>query len=136
MIDSGQILTLNSTTITGGILSNSGTVNATGASALTGVATTNNSGDLLEVTGGELTVTGGSVSNTGKIEVVAGTLDLESLTVTNTSGTVQVDGGALLDLESATITGGILSNSGTVNATGASALTGWRPPTIPAICWR
>src|SRR5439155_3161863 len=100
-VDGGGLLDLESATITGGILSNSGTVDSSGASALTTVATTNNAGDLLEVTGGELTVNGGSVSNAGKIEVVAGTLDLESLTVTNTSGVaaVQVDGGGLLDLD-------------------------------------
>src|SRR5258707_594571 len=112
--------------ITNGTLGNSGTLDATGTNGLHGMAITNTLGATLEVTGGELTVTGGSVGNAGKIEVVAGTLDLESVTVTNSSGiaAVQVDGGSLLDLESATISGGILSNSGTVNASGASALTG------------
>src|SRR5207302_1016451 len=100
--------------ITNGTLGNSGTLDATGTNALHGMAITNLG--TLEVTGGELTVTGGSVGDGGKIEVVAGTLDLESVTVTNSSGiaAVQVDGGSLLDLEIATISGGILSNSGTV----------------------
>ena len=48
------------------------------------------------------------------------TLDLESIIVTNT-GTVLVDATlSILDLESATISGGILTNHGTVQSTGGT----------------
>src|SRR5205807_3169117 len=51
-----------------------------------------------------------------------GTLDLDSLTVTNSaSGTVQVDASSTLDLETAIITGGTVTNSGMLDAnTGAT----------------
>jgi hypothetical protein len=125
-VDANAFLDFEAATITGGVLSNSGTVTSSGASALTGVMTTNNSGDLLEVTSGELTVTNGSVSNAGTIEVVAGALDLDSVTVTKTSVTaaVQVDANAFLDLEAATISGGTLNISGELDSSGTSFITG------------
>src|SRR5207249_3683282 len=42
--------------------------------------------------------------------------------LTNTLGTVQVDSGGTLDLQSAIVAAGTLTNSGPVNSTGTSAL--------------
>src|SRR3978361_1202076 len=80
---------------------------------------------LTPVTAGEPQINGGSVANSGTmLATTGGTLDLESVTVTNTaSGLVQVNASSFLDLEAATISGGDLTNSGTVTSTGASFLT-------------
>ena len=122
-VDAGSTLDLDGTTITGGTLTNAGTVDSTGTSALTGVAVTNSG--LLETTTGTLTVDPSTVTNTGTLEATTGgTLDLDAISVTNTGGSVTVNAGSTLDLQSTTITGGTLSNSGTVDLTGTSALTG------------
>ena len=118
-------LDLEASSITGGFLTNSGTVNSTGASALDGVATTTS--DLLEVTAGTLIINSGSVANTGTGKLLAttgGTLDLQSVTVTDdAAATVQVDATSVLDLEAATINGGTVTNNGLLEATGGTSST-------------
>ncbi len=146
-VDSGGTLTLNAATISGGTLGNSGMLNSTGTSAITNVGVTNsglieltggtltidpsvagptltNSGTL-EANGGELDITSDPVGNTGTLQAIDNsTLKLTTLTVTNTgAGTVTVGSGSTLDLASATISGGTLGNSGTLNSTGTSAIT-------------
>ena len=128
-VDSGGILDLESAIIGAGTLAVSGTLNSSGTSALNGVATTNNSGagDLFEVSGGDLVVNAGSIANAGSIEVKGtATLELQGLTLTNTvggvHGSVTVDNGGILDLESAIIGAGTLSNSGTITVSSNSAI--------------
>src|SRR5581483_10461311 len=80
------------------------------------------------VTSGTLTIDPADFTNTGTLEAITGgTLVLDGETVTNSDsgvdGTVSVDGTSFLDLEGATIDGGLLSNSGTLDSTGTSALT-------------
>ena len=64
-------------------------------------------------------------ANTGTLQAIdSSTLKLTTLTVTNTgAGTVTVGLGSTLDLASATISGGTLGNSGTLDSTGTSAIT-------------
>src|SRR6202035_5994402 len=96
---------------TGGTL----TVSSTGGATLT------NSGTL-EANGGELDITSEPVTNTGTLQATGNSiLKLTTTTVTNTdgntSGTVTVDAGSTLDLISATIADGMLTNHGTLDAT-------------------
>ena len=102
-VDSGATLNLNTASITSGILTNAGTVDTTGTDALHGV----------------------TVTNSHLMEVVSGALTLDTATtVANAGGTVQVDSGATLNLNTASITSGILTNAGTVDTTGTDALHG------------
>ncbi len=88
------------------------------------VVTLTNSGTL-EANGGELDITGEPVANTGTLQAIDdSTLKLTTTTVTNTgAGTVTVDLGSTLDLVSAIITGGTLTNNGTLDSTGTSAIS-------------
>ena len=86
-IDAGSTLDLNNTTINGGSLSNSGTVDSTGTSTLNGVAVTNSG--TLEATSGILNVSG-PVTNTGNLLANGGTLDIAGA-VTG-SGTATISG--------------------------------------------
>jgi hypothetical protein len=63
-------LNLKGTTIVGGTLSNSGTVDSTGTSVLQGVAVINSG--LLEATGGSLTISPSSFANNGLVEANGG----------------------------------------------------------------
>ena len=86
-----------------------------------------NSGTL-EANGGELDITSGPVTNTGTLQATDNSiLKLTTTTVTNTdgttSGTVSVDAGSTLDLISAILADGTLTNHGTLNSTGTSAIT-------------
>ena len=115
-VDAGATLDLESATISGGIVTVDGLLDSTGTSAIDGAAITiaATTGEL-EATAGTLTIDGGSISNNRELLATGSgtTLILESLTVTN-SGTanVEVDAGATLDLESATISGGIVTVDG------------------------
>jgi FecR protein len=144
-VDSTGNLTLNAATITAGILTNYGTLDATGTNALHGVGVTNALGATLESTGGVLTIDANStIGNSGTLQANGGELDLTndtltntgtlkatnssileltSTTVTNTNGIITVDAGSTLDLDgSASITDGTLGNSGEVSAEGSNAL--------------
>ena len=86
--------------------------------------TLTNSGTL-EANGGELDIASNPIANTGTLQAIDDfILKLTTLTVTNTgNGTVTVGNGSTLDLVSATIDGGTLGNSGTLDSTGISAIT-------------
>ncbi|MGB7222033.1 MAG: hypothetical protein WBD49_05955, partial [Bradyrhizobium sp.] len=142
----GSTIDLASATISGGTLSNLGTLDSTGTSFINN-ATVTNSGTL-ESTSGTLTidpVAGPSIANSGTLEANGGALDITSdpiantgtlqaiddsvlmlttLTVTNTGGTVSDALGSTIDLASSTISGGTLSLSGTLDSTGISFITG------------
>src|SRR6202051_39416 len=82
------------------LITNTGTLEATGAGVelqIKSATTFNNDGTLLATLGG--------------------TLDLDSLTVTNSAtGLVQIDASSTLDLETALISGGTLTNFGMLDA--------------------
>ena len=131
-VDGGSTLDLVNTTISGGTLTISGTLDSTGTDAIYGaditnsglieliggiltidpavLATVSNSGTL-EANGGELDITTEGVANTGTLQAIDNsTLKLTTMTVTNTGdGTVTVGVGSTLDLVSATISGGSLT---------------------------
>ena len=144
-VDGTAVLTLNTASITGGSLSNSGTLNSIGTSSLGDVGITNSG--LIESTGGTLTIdptVAVTLVNSGTLEANGGELDISeavtnnatlqaidsstlklvSTTVTdNTGGTVTVGFGSTLDLVGANIDGGTLTNSGTLDSTGTSSLS-------------
>ena len=140
-VDAPAALNLNGATIDGGTLRVSGTLDSTGTSALTDVDITNtgliestggiltidpatliNSGTL-EANGGELDLTGETVTNTGLMQAIDdSTLKLTSTTVTNTGGTVAVESGSTLDLVSATISGGTITDDGLIDVAGSSTI--------------
>jgi hypothetical protein len=138
-------LDLESATVNGGTIKVFGVMDSTGISFITNAGITNsgliesiggiltidpvagptvvNSGTL-EANGGELDITGDPVTNTGILQAIDdSTLKLTTLTVTNTGGTVTVDNGSTLDLANATIDGGTLGNSGTLDSTGISFIS-------------
>ena len=89
-------------------------------------------------TGGELEITGATSRQQFRQRcrrLLGGTLDLDSITVTNT-GTVQIDvTPSILDLESATISGGILTNPAPCRRRGTSSSAAPPPPPMTAR-WR
>ena len=143
-VANGSTLDLVGANIGGGTLDNSGTLDSTGISSLGNVGITNSG--LIESTGGTLTIDPTVVVtlvNSGTLEANGGELDiseavtnnatlqaiddsilkLTTTTVTNTgAGTVTVGLGSTLDLVSAIITGGTLTNGGTLDSTGTSAI--------------
>ncbi|MBR0829091.1 FecR domain-containing protein [Bradyrhizobium manausense] len=143
-VDASKTLNINGVAVTGGALSVSGTLKSSGASSTTNTAITNNSvieaiaglltlsattsvaianSGTLRANGGELDISGEAVTNTGTLAAINdSTLKLISTTVTNTGGTVSVESGSTLDLSGATITGGTLTISGTLESTGVSAI--------------
>ncbi len=143
----GSTLDLATATITKGTLTNAGTVDSTGISALTDVGITNTG--LIEATIGVLTIDPAVLTNSGTLEANGGELDLTGETVTNTGtlqainnstlkltdtavnnddgvhpiGNVTVGDGSTLDLVRATISGGSI-NDGTAGGTGSIDVTG------------
>ena len=94
-------------------------------------------GNLHVLTGGFLTsdatdaLHNVAVDNDGTITVQTGTLTLDTGTaVTNTGGTIQVNSGAELDLTSASITGGLLTGTGTIATTVSGTTTTLEDVTI------
>ena len=137
-IDVTGVLTLDlGTTITGGTLTNSGTVKIEAASGATldGVNVENGSGviqvdnalspDVITlVVDDGTTITGGTVTigPVGIFEVattLGATLDGVSM---GNSGVVQVDAGSRLNLDGTIITGGSVTDGGTIEVTGDSAI--------------
>ncbi|WP_246666719.1 VCBS domain-containing protein [Bradyrhizobium guangdongense] len=97
-------LVLNGTTVTGGTVTDNGSIHVTGNSAISGAA----------VTGGGITVD------------AARTLTLNDTSVTNSAitdnGTVKIDASKTLTLSGTTITGGTVTDNGTIHVTGNSAI--------------
>ncbi|XYL60585.1 VCBS domain-containing protein [Bradyrhizobium sp. DASA03076] len=133
-IEAGSTLDLSTATIDGGTLTLAGTLESTGASAISNADITNTgtisvtsgtltidpvvihtltNSKLLQANGGELDVIGEAIVNTADIKAInSGILKLSSLNVTNNSGAVTVDGTSKLYLTVASINGGSLNNSG------------------------
>src|SRR5205823_2889890 len=145
-LDASRTLTLSGASLAGGMLAVSGTLDSSGFTtitdanisnsylieaiggvlALVGTATTitNNVGGTIQANGAELDINGEAVTNTGTLAAINnGTLKLIATTVTNT-GTVSVESGSMLDLAGATINGGTVTTSGTLESTGTSAING------------
>ncbi|WP_456766427.1 VCBS domain-containing protein [Bradyrhizobium sp. USDA 3650] len=105
-IDANGKLTVNGATISGGTIDGPGTIDVTGASKIDGGATLSSSA---------VTVESGVI------------LTLDDVTVAGTAianhGTVKVDASSKLTLNGASLTGGALNVSGTLNSTGTTAIT-------------
>ena len=120
----GSTLDLETAIITGGTITNHGLIDAnTGTTnSISNAVLITNTGTLEATgTGVELQILSATTfNNSGTLQAVLGaTLDLDSLTVTNTAaGIVLVDAtaGSTLDLETAIITGGTITNHGLIDA--------------------
>ncbi|MGY3462194.1 VCBS repeat-containing protein [Bradyrhizobium sp. LM3.4] len=124
----GTLASSDATTITDANISNNYLLESTLGGLLALVATTpaaaiTNSGTI-QANHAELDVNGEAVANSGTLAAINnGTLKLISATVTNSgSGTVSVELGSTLDLAGATIDGGTVTISGTLESTGTSAI--------------
>ena len=123
----GTLASSGASTVTNASIINSGLIEAIGG-ALTLATTTSaaiaNAGTL-RANGAELDIDHQAVTNTGTLAVINnGTLKLTALTVANTGGTVSVASDSMLDLASATISGGTVTIAGTLDSTGTSAVQG------------
>jgi VCBS repeat-containing protein len=123
----GSTIDLASSTISGGTLSLSGTLDSTGISFITGTTIINS--DHIDVVSGTLTIDPAPFTNTGTFEVqgsvvLNGEVVTNSVTVgdTTTNGTIQIDHGGTLTLENTTINGGTIDDNGTLLLLGASKL--------------
>ena len=123
--DAGSVIDLAGSTVTSGTVTVDGTLDSTGTSAINGAAITVASTATLEATSGTLTIDPGSINNSGLLLATDDSTLVLDDNVTNSvpSGTVQVDVGSTLDLENATISGGIVSIGGLLNSVGTSSLT-------------
>ncbi|WFU25740.1 FecR domain-containing protein [Bradyrhizobium sp. CB1717] len=105
VIDGNAALTLDDATISGGAIKGAGTIGVTGASRIDGGATVSISTVTVEsdvtLTFGNATVVGTEIAN---------------------HGTVNVDASKTLTLNGASLTGGTLTVSGTLESTGTSAI--------------
>jgi VCBS repeat-containing protein len=142
-VDSGEKLTLNDVNLSGGVLAIYGTLESTGATTVTD-ASINNS-FLIEAIGGVLALVSSSaagIANQGTIRANGGELDIANAVVTNTGtlaaiddsmlkltsvtvtngGTVSTEWGSTLEFRDSTINGGTLAISGTLEASGTSAI--------------
>ena len=126
-IDPGAALTLSSAAIDDGIVTNNGTLTLNGGAVVKN-GTLGNSGQI-DVSGSGNAFDNEQITNTGGIEILAlGALTLDLLTsVTNAGHTITIDGSAddgvgTLTLQGgASITGGNLSSSGTVDIESSGA---------------
>ncbi len=145
-IDPGATLDFVDSIITGGTLTVAGLFNSTGTSIIANAAITiANTTGTLESTGGKLAIGSGTISNAGTLEANGGELDLSGVTtftnsglllatassllvlngdtVDNTGGTVQVNASSTVNLQSAIINHGTITNAGLLEATGGSTST-------------
>jgi len=117
---SGGTLTLSDgTVISGGTM----TVESTTNSTLLITVGSNFDG----ATAGGATLTNVTVTDNKKIEVSSGgvlTLNGGSQIISSGTGTLAIDSGATLDLNGATVSGGIVTIAGLLDSTGTSAITG------------
>ena len=110
---------------------NTATLTLDGGTTITAGTLTISAGSALDVQSpGGATLTGVAITNTGIVEVVSNTLVINNQSggsFTNfvglSNGTLKVDNGATLDLENATISGGIVAVHGTLEGTGASVIS-------------
>jgi fibronectin-binding autotransporter adhesin len=124
-----ELINLGSLTITGAfdmsadsILHNSGTISVGGLMEILDSSVLLNSGTLKLGDGGDF---GGlsSITNTGTIEISGGTLTVEA-DIANTLGIIVVDGVGTLTLASGAIDGGAINDSGNIDVSGPSAISG------------
>ena len=103
-IEGGRTLTLSGTIVTGGTVTDNGSIHVTGDSAINSAA----------VNGGQVTVD------------ATRTLTLDNTIVTGTTifdnGTVKVDSGNTLNLSGVLLSGGAISNFGTIDIIGDSSI--------------
>ncbi|MBW8857357.1 MAG: hypothetical protein JF604_24200, partial [Bradyrhizobium sp.] len=146
-VDGTSTLDLTGATLDGGTVTIAGTLESTGASAITEADVTNTgtitvtSGtltidpatlhtitnhNLIQANGGVLGVSGEDISNTADLEAINyGTLKLTNLTVSNSgTGAITVDGHSKLYLTDVSINGGSLSNAGNLYSAGVDTVTG------------
>src|SRR5205807_1223844 len=113
--------------ISGGLLSNSGELDATstvalGANALHGVGITNASGGIIESTGGLVTIDGCStIGNAGTLPANGGELDITNVTVTSNNALKAINN-SVLELTSTTVTNTNGAANGTITVTLGSTL--------------
>ena len=145
-VDGGATLKLDTTTITGGTLTDNGTIDVSVASTIAGISGTdanlNGAGAGSTVTLdaaltldyvklNDLTIENGPLDHAIDNVEVAGPVTLLNDTVTNTAAgsTLQVDDGITLTLSDTTINGGTINDfsattGGTIDVTGASTIAG------------
>jgi FecR protein len=123
-VDSGQILTLNEATITGGTVTDNGEIDLTGTAVLK-QGTLGNAGQI-KVSGLGNALDGETVIANNLLEIVGGGALLidQGSTVANNGGTVMVDATGTLTLNSATITGGTVTDNGKIFAIATVNITG------------
>ena len=121
-VDSTGRLTLNGASITGGLVTDSGEIDLAGGGAIKS-GTLNTSG-LIKAGSSGNALDGETITNTGGIEVLGGGALLldQGTSVTNGGGTITVDLSGQLTLDSASITGGTVTDNGTIHVTGDSAI--------------
>ncbi|MCS3728986.1 VCBS repeat-containing protein [Bradyrhizobium betae] len=125
-VDAAGKLTVNGATISGaGTVTDSGEIDLTGSAALSGGTLNNNATVKVSGTGNALHNEAVTNSATGTIEVLAnGALAIDQGSVVTNTGNLTVDATGTLTLADATITGGTVNGSGTIDVTGASKIDG------------
>jgi hypothetical protein len=128
-------LTLVHTAITGGTITDNGTIDVTFDSSIDGTTTNAslNGGKVTIESGVTLTLDNDTVGSTkftdaGTVHVDAGkALTLDNVTVTGgaitDAGGIQVDSGKTLTLDNVTMTGGTIADHGTINVDSGDKLT-------------
>ena len=121
-------VTLNGAAITGGTIDVVGDLDTTGTSSISGASITNLGN--IHIVSGTLTIDPTPFTNLGLFDVQSSATFSDELftnsgTVENvpTNGTLQIDQKGTLTLENSSITGGIVSNSGTVDVTAGSSIS-------------
>ena len=152
-VDSGATSAFAGAAITGGAVSDAGTIEVMGTSSINDANITITGAGTIETTTGALTIDPGSINNAGLLEANGSTLTIDGTPVTNTgellatddstlvlngltvtnytvqgattaNGTVAADSGSTLDLQGATISGGIVNVHGVLDSTGTSTIDG------------
>jgi fibronectin-binding autotransporter adhesin len=131
-IDSGDTLALSGTSITGGTINDSGGIDVTGSSTISN-AGLNHGGVTIEanqtLTLDSDTVTGTNFSASGATILIDGSATLDEVTITggtitNSGATLTIDAGQMLTLQGgASLVGGTLDNSGTLEIESSSGAT-------------
>jgi VCBS repeat-containing protein len=149
-VDAGSVLTLDDTTISGGVVTDNGTIHVTGDSAIdralvSACQITVDFGKILTLDG--TTVTGGTVSDNGAIGVdvgailelngvalsggaisngwvveIAGSGSIDNDALTNTNALLVVNPNQTLTLDGTTITGGTVADFGTIRVDSGETL--------------
>ncbi|MBK3661140.1 VCBS domain-containing protein [Bradyrhizobium diazoefficiens] len=133
-VDATGKLTVNGASISGaGTVTDNGEIDLTGNAVLSGGALKNNA--TFDVSGIGNALDNETLTNAGTIEVLTnGALAIDQgSTVDNSSGDVVVDANAALTLSDATIAGGTINGSGTIEIAGASTIDGGATLSVAAV---